>query len=76
MSRITYTFSKKLSEEELEKMNRLDVIDDILWDVILGLNTELEVGLDIESSDHTSLIIESRESILEVLMSFKQDSMR
>ena len=47
--------------------DKLDALDDILFDVTCKLNELLGLGHDISKYNHTDLIISVRESIVEEL---------
>lgn len=51
--------------------NKFDNIDDAIWEVLVDLNKHFEIGVNFNEIEHTPLIIESREALIEILESFK-----
>lgn len=70
ISRFTIA-NKEFNEDELADMIAKDNVDDSIYNVLLSLNNVLDLGVDFDDIEHTPLIIESREALIEVLKSFK-----
>lgn len=51
--------------------NKFDGIDDAIWGVLVDLNKHFEIDVYLNEIEHTPLIIEAREALIEVLESFK-----
>src|SRR5699024_5227616 len=60
---------KKLNDIELEKA---DEMDNEIFNIICELNKLLELGVDISKCNHTEMIIQVREAMLEELCQQKE----
>ena len=53
-------------------MEKLDLIDDKIFEVIYELNDNYGLGLDIENADHTSLVIDARFILINLIKEVKE----
>lgn len=64
-------FIYEVPKTDVEKIERLDKIDNTIWTILHSLNEELSIGVNFKEIEHTHLNIEARDSLIEVLESFK-----